>query len=115
MRGRETIKLLEGGVMRNAQKAGDYLKSKLQDLSRKFLLIGDVRGVGLMIGIEIVKNRQTREPAAKLRDRIVEEAFQRGLLLLGCGESSIRFSPALVVTKREIDTAVEIFNEVLSF
>ncbi len=107
----ETVKLLESKLLKNASVVGNYFKSKLNELSRQFPLIGDVRGLGLMIGIELVSDRETKVPAPDKRDRIIEEAFQRGLLLLGCGESGIRFSPALVVTKKEVDVAVKILME----
>ena len=76
-------------------------------------MIGDVRGMGLMIGVELMLDRETKAPASKERDKIVEMAFQRGLLLLGCGESSIRFCPPLIVKKEEVDVAVEILERCL--
>ncbi len=107
----ETIRLLENGLLRNSAKVGDYLKSRLQELARQFPLIGDVRGQGLMVGVELVRNLETREPAARERDQIIAKAFRRGLLLLGCGESSIRFSPPLVVKQGEVDIAVKILEK----
>ncbi len=107
----ETFRLLETKLMKNAVITGDYLKMKLNGLSRKFPSIGDVRGIGLMCGIELVRSRETKEPAASERNKIIDLAFQKGLLLLGCGESSIRFSPALVISKREVDIAVRILEE----
>jgi 4-aminobutyrate aminotransferase len=109
----ETIRLLETKLLKNAEVVGNYLKEKLNELSRQFLSIGDVRGIGLMLGIEIVSDRETRKPAPKLRDQIVEQAFRKGLLLLPCGESSIRFSPALTVSKSEVDLAVGILEKSL--
>ena len=109
----ETIDLLETGLMQNAREVGEYLKNCLNELSRKYPLIGDVRGEGLMIGIELVKNRDTKEPAADERNKIVQKAFKRGLLLLGCGESGIRFTPALIVTREEVDVALEILERCL--
>ncbi|HLD49926.1 MAG TPA: aminotransferase class III-fold pyridoxal phosphate-dependent enzyme, partial [bacterium] len=81
--------------------------------ARKFPLIGDVRGVWLMVGIELVENRETRKPASAARERIIEESFRRGLLLLGCGEAGIRFCPPLVVTKKEVDIALDILGKSL--
>lgn len=107
----ETIRLLETKLMKNAVVVGDYLKGKLNELSRRFPLIGDVRGIGLMVGIELVLNRETRRPAVKERDEMIRRAFQKGLLLLGCGESGIRFCPPLTVTKKEVDVAVEILEK----
>lgn len=108
-----TIDLLEKGLMQNAAEVGEYLKNHLLELSKKYPLIGDVRGAGLMIGMELVKNRDTKEPAASERNKIVQKAFRRGLLLLGCGESGIRFTPPLVVTRQEADIALEIFERCL--
>jgi 4-aminobutyrate aminotransferase len=72
--------------------------------------VGEVRGRGLMIGIEIVKNQASREPAGALRDRIVELAFERGLLILGCGENSIRIAPPLIVSEQQAEIALEILE-----
>lgn len=109
----ETLALLEEGLMANAARMGKRLLGKLGKLAGEFEIIGDVRGRGLMIGMELVKDRETREPAAKEADEIVQAAFKRGLLLLSCGESTIRFCPPLVVKAREIDTAVNILTDLL--
>ena len=109
----ETIRLLEEGLLQNAAAVGDYLKGQLNELARKFPLIGDVRGMGLMVGMELVRSRETKTPAVKERNQIIEVAFQKGLLLLGCGESGIRFSPPLVVSKKEVDVAIDIVEEAL--
>ena len=109
----ETIRLLETKLIENARTVGDYLKTQLLELSRRYPLVGDVRGAGLMLGIELVKNRETKEPAIKERNTIVQKAFRRGLLLLGCGESGIRFTPPLVVTRQEVDVALEILERCL--
>jgi len=76
--------------------------------------VGDVRGRGLMIGIEIVKDKATREPAAELRNRIETLAFERGLIVLGCGETSLRLSPPLIVSKEEATVALDILEEALT-
>jgi len=109
----ETIKLLEEELLENVCSVGGYFKERLLALAKQFPMIGDVRGLGLMIGMEIVKDRQSRKFAAAKRDRIVQEAFERGLLLLGCGDTGIRFSPALVIKKNEADVALEILEESL--
>lgn len=109
----ETINLLEKKLLKNAQIVGDYLKGKLNELSRQFPIIGDVRGLGLMVGVDLVKSRETRHPAAKERDKVIELAFQKGLLLLGCGESTLRFCPPLTVTKYHVDVAVNILADAL--
>jgi 4-aminobutyrate aminotransferase len=94
----ETLKLIEGGYMQNAAEVGHYCLEKLTDFQSRHPSIGMVRGIGLMIGIEFVKDRETREPAEKLRDVIVDRAFEKGLLTLGCGSSTIRVSPPLCIT-----------------
>ena len=80
----------------------------------KHALLGDVRGIGLMIGLEIVANRDTHEPAPKERERIVRRAFEKGLLTLPCGKSTIRLSPPLVCTDSDADKAVSILDEVMA-
>lgn len=110
----ETMNLLENGMLKNVQVVGAYLFKKLQTLARKYPVIGDVRGKGLMVGIELVKDRTTKEPVPKYRDKIIEGAFMKGLLLLGCGETGIRFSPPLVITKKQVDIAVQIVEECLA-
>jgi len=109
----ETIKLLEKGLMENARIVGAHLKSRLNELAAKHRLIGDVRGLGLMIGVELVRDRATKEAASTERDEIVQLCFRRGLLMLGCGTSTLRFCPPLVITKEQADTAVEILDDVL--
>jgi len=109
----ETLELLETRLMRNAGVMGEYLKTRLLELARRYPSMGDVRGAGLMLGIELVKDRVTKEPAVDMRNKIIQKAFRRGLLLLGCGESGIRFTPPLVVTKKEVDVAIEILDRCL--
>jgi 4-aminobutyrate aminotransferase len=75
--------------------------------------VGDVRGLGLMIGIEIVRDQQTKERAPELRDRLVSLAFERGLLVLGAGRNSIRLSPPLIITRDQADFAVDTLEECL--
>jgi 4-aminobutyrate aminotransferase len=99
------------GLLRNSQEVGDYMRTKMADWPRKYKIVGDVRGRGLMIGVEIVKDQKTREYAPQERDRIVELAFDRGVLFLGCGPSTVRISPPLVVTKDEADVAIEALEE----
>jgi 4-aminobutyrate aminotransferase len=109
----ETIKLLEEELIDNARVVGEHLKGRLRALAGKHRLIGDVRGLGLMIGVELVRDRTTKEPASTERDEILQACFRRGLLMLGCGVSTLRFCPPLVVTKEQCDTAVEILEGVL--
>ncbi len=86
--------------MANAADVGAHLMSGLKALMDKHPLIGDVRGRGLMIGVELVRDRQTKERATTERDAVVDAAFRRGLLVLGAGKNAIRFSPPLVLTQR---------------
>jgi 4-aminobutyrate aminotransferase len=109
----ETIRLLEESLMENAASVGGYLQSRLKDLMARHPLIGDVRGLGLMIGVELVRDRQTKEHASTERDEAVQECFRRGLLMLGCGVSTLRFCPPLVVSKEQCEVAVKIVDEVL--
>lgn len=109
----ETIKLLENGLIENAAEMGSYLKGELGKLMEEQVLIGDVRGLGLMVGVEIVRDREKKTKAVDERNAIVQECFRRGLLILSCGETSLRFVPPLVVTRDHIDRALSIFEEVL--
>ncbi len=108
-----TLDLLEGGLMANAKKMGDYIFSKTADWSKKFKIVGDVRGRGLMIGIEIVRDQRTKESAADLRNAIVDMAFHKGLLILGAGENTIRLSPPLVIDEEQADFALQALEECL--
>lgn len=109
-----TIDLIENGYMENAAQMGDYALDLLRGMMDHHPTIGEVRGKGLMIGVEFVKDRQTCYPNEKLRDLVVDEAFTRGLLLLGCGKSTIRITPPLSVSHAEIDEAFEIFEDALT-
>jgi len=108
-----TIELLEDEWMEDAEIRGKYMMDQLRNLQNSIECIGDVRGKGLMIGVELVKDRETKERAGTWRNEVVLKAFEKGLLLLGCGENTIRFSPALTVSKEEIDVCLSIFEEVL--
>jgi 4-aminobutyrate aminotransferase len=99
------------GLLRNAQEVGDYMRNRMADWPKKHRIVGDVRGRGLMIGVEIVKDQTTREHGASERDRIVEQAFERGILFLGCGPSTIRIAPPLIVTRDEADVAIDALEE----
>ncbi|HTK28382.1 MAG TPA: acetyl ornithine aminotransferase family protein [Vicinamibacterales bacterium] len=109
-----TIALLKEQLAANAAKVGAHLMDALKALMDRHPLIGDVRGRGLMVGVELVRNRQTKERAARERDAVVDAAFRRGLLLLGAGKNAIRFSPPLVLTLEQADTAVAIFDQALT-
>ena len=109
-----TIALLRNGIMKNAADVGAHLMSGLKALADKHPMIGDVRGRGLMIGVELVRDRSTKERATQERDAVVTAAFARGLLILGAGKNAVRFSPPLVLTREQADTAVRIFDEALT-
>ncbi len=109
-----TIDLIENGFMENAAQVGEYTLDALEEIMARHPGIGEVRGKGLMIGVEFVKDRLTKEPDDKLRDSVVDNAFLRGLLLLGCGKSTVRFAPPLCVTREEVNEALEIFEESLT-
>ena len=109
-----TLDLLEGGLIENAARMGARLRQGLEALVPDHRLIGDVRGVGLMQAVELVSDREKKTKAAAQRNRAVNLAFQKGLLLLGCGENSIRFIPPLMVSEAEIDRALAILDEVLT-
>ncbi len=107
-----TINVIEKeGLMENAQKIGGHIMKRIADWPKKHKIVGDVRGLGLMIGVEIVKDQKTREYGHSECERVVEEAFKRGLLFLGCGPSTIRVAPPLNVTKNEADVALDVLEE----
>jgi 4-aminobutyrate aminotransferase len=108
-----TLDVLQREGLSNARKMGERMFSRLRTWPAKHPVIGEVRGRGLMIGLEIVKDQQTREAAPLLRDRIVDLAFERGLLILGCGENSIRLAPPLIVKEQEAEVALDILEECL--
>jgi 4-aminobutyrate aminotransferase len=110
----ETIGILKRELVANAADVGAHLKSGLASLMDRHRLIGDVRGRGLMVGVELVRDRQTKERAIEERDAVVNACFARGLLLLGAGKNSIRFSPPLIITREQAETAVRIFDEALT-
>jgi 4-aminobutyrate aminotransferase len=108
-----TIRLLRDSLVANAEAVGSYLIDGVRGLMDRHPLIGDVRGRGLMVGIELVRDRRTKERATTERDALVRECFARGLLVLGAGRNAIRLSPPLVLTKQEADVALRILDEAL--
>jgi len=108
-----TLELLEGGLMENAATVGRYLLELSRQELGGFACVGDIRGIGLMIGLEIVKDRKTGEASPELRLAIIQEAFRRGLILIGCGKSTIRLSPPLIVDKEDAEIAVGILDEAI--
>jgi 4-aminobutyrate aminotransferase len=108
-----TIELLEDSLIENARIIGDHILSRMRDWPRRFRFVGDVRGKGLMIGFEMVLDQETKERAPELRNQVESMAFERGLLVLGCGASTIRLSPPLVITRDQADFAVDTLEECL--
>ncbi len=108
-----TLELIEREYLENARVVGQYALDALYELMAQHPSIGQVRGIGLMLGIDFVKDRQTKEFADHLRDTVVDLAFERGLLTLGCGRSVIRVSPPLCITRQEIDEGLMILDEAI--
>jgi 4-aminobutyrate aminotransferase len=108
-----TIALLEEELVDNAARMGAYLRDRIRDWPERFPVVGNVRGLGLMIGIELVRDRKTKEKAADLRDRVIQLAFERGLLVLGAGDNTVRLSPPLVVSRDQCDFAIETLEQCL--
>ena len=106
-----TVELLEQELVDNAARVGARMKQRMQTWPARFPIVGDVRGLGLMLGFEIVRDQSTREKAPELRDRIEELAFRRGLLTLGAGQNSIRLAPPLIISNDQSDFALETLEE----
>jgi 4-aminobutyrate aminotransferase len=109
-----TIALLKEQLMANAVTVGAHLQDGLRALQEKHALIGDVRGKGLMIGVELVRDRQTKVRAIEERNALVQAMFRRGVLILGAGRNAIRFAPPLVLTTAQADTVLRLFDEALT-
>lgn len=98
-------------LLRNSEEVGAHMVKRMADWPKKHKLVGDVRGRGLMIGVELITDKQTKEPAPAERDRVVELAFERGVLFLGCGPNTIRIAPPLITTKEQADVAIDVLDE----
>jgi len=109
-----TLDAVEGGLMANATAMGDRLMAGLRELATRHPSIGDVRGLGLFVGLELVKDRDTKEPASELTGRLEQLAFTKGLLLLGCGKSVIRVAPPLVLQAYDVDKGLAILDACLT-
>lgn len=101
--------IAEEGLMENAGRVGDFMLGSLRALAEKSRMIGDVRGKGLMLGVELVRDKDTKAPAKKEAEAVIQAAFRRGLLLLTCGPNSIRFTPPLIITQAQASKALDIF------
>ncbi len=106
-----TLDVIEREALKNSAEMGKYILSRIQSWPSKHKIVGDVRGLGLMIGVEIVADQHTKEPAGNERDRIVELAFERGILFLGAGPNTIRICPPLIVNKEQIDVALDVLED----
>ncbi|PYS29532.1 MAG: acetyl ornithine aminotransferase family protein [Acidobacteria bacterium] len=110
----ETVRLLQEQYVANSAKMGAFIRPKLEKLMSRHAVISDVRGLGLMIGVEITKDRKTREKAPELRDAIINECFHRGLLILAAGPSTIRLSPPLMVDEEQAQFAVDTLSDAIA-
>lgn len=106
----ETIRLLEEKYIQNSARMGEYILKRISDWPSKHPIVGFVRGRGLMIGIELVKNKETREPHSEARGKVLQRAFENGLMLIGCGESSVRIAPPLICEQAHADVALDILE-----
>jgi 4-aminobutyrate aminotransferase len=109
-----TFEILEREGIKNAERVGGIMMDRLQGWVKTHPMVGEVRGRGLMIGIELVKDKQTREPATALRNRVETLAFERGLMILGCGETSLRLCPPLILKEEEATVALDILEDALA-
>jgi len=106
-----TIELLEGGLIANAAAMGRHMMNRMQQWPARFPAVGDVRGLGLMLGVELVRDQQTKEKAPYLRDAIVQSAFERGLLILGAGDNTLRLCPPLTISRDQCDFALDTLED----
>ena len=109
-----TIKLLQGSLVENAAAVGRTCSTGIRALADKHPLIGDVRGKGLMIGIELVKDRRTKERAVDERNALVQAMFRRGVLVLGAGKNALRLAPPLVLSKSQADSVLQVMDQALA-
>lgn len=109
-----TMDIFDREAIANAERVGNFMIERLRGWVQTHPIVGDVRGRGLMIGIELVKNKATREPAANLRDRAETLAFERGLMILGCGQTTLRLSPPLIVSEEEATVALDILEDTIT-
>ena len=109
-----TIKLLKDGLVAYAAPVGAHLMDGLREVQAKHPLVGDVRGKGLMIGIELVRDRTTKERAVEERNAVVQAMFRRGVLILGAGKNALRFAPPLILSRDQADQVLRVFDESLT-
>jgi 4-aminobutyrate aminotransferase len=106
--------LREAEYIENARRVGEFLMGRMSDWTARHRIVGDVRGKGLMIGVEIVRDQKTKEPAHGYRETIVDRAFEKGLLLLGAGENTIRVAPPLLVDEEQADFAARTLEDCIN-
>jgi 4-aminobutyrate aminotransferase len=106
-----TLELLEQELVENAARVGEHMLMRMREWPRRFRTVGDVRGLGLMIGVEFVKDQGSKERNPGLRNRVAHAAFERGVVVLGAGPNSLRLSPPLVLTREQADFAMETLEE----
>jgi 4-aminobutyrate aminotransferase len=109
-----TLKLIEGGYMENARKVGEWMKARMSDWPSKHKIVGDVRGRGLMIGVELVLDQKTKARAHDLRDKVVDLAFEKGVLLLGAGENTVRIAPPLLIDQQQAEFAANVLDDCIT-
>jgi len=109
-----TIKLIESSYMENARKVGEWMKARMSSWPSKHKIVGDVRGRGLMIGVELVLDQKTKARAHDLRDRVVDLAFEQGVLLLGAGENTIRIAPPLLIDQQQAEFAANVLDDCIT-
>ncbi len=109
-----TIRLLKEQLVANAATVGEHLMNGIRELQQKHAIVGDVRGKGLMIGIELVRDRQTKERAVEERNALVQAVFRRGVLILGAGKNAVRLAPPLVFTRAQADSVLSVFDQSLT-
>jgi 4-aminobutyrate aminotransferase len=109
-----TIRLLREQYVQNAAAVGEHMMDRLRELQNRHPIVGDVRGRGLMIGVELVRDRRTKERAVDERNALVQAMFRRGILILGAGRNAVRFAPPLVITKAQADEVLRLFDESLA-
>ena len=109
----KTIDLLQGGLIKNAERIGKFIMKRLENMKAKYEIMGDVRGKGLMIGIELVKSKKTKEPAGELAEKTMQECFRNGLMLLTCGQNSVRLIPPLTIDEETTNLGLNIFEKVI--
>jgi 4-aminobutyrate aminotransferase len=106
-----TFDLIQGGLMKNATTVGAYMTAEIKRMQKKYDIIGDVRGQGLMIGVEMVESKKTKTKSHDKMEAVIQMAFTKGLLMLGCGTNTLRICPPLVISKEEAKVGMEIMEQ----